>query len=348
VVRSSTCEAVLVDITLAAGSDAFIERSTVGVVTVRLSVRTTVWRSQIAQMASRIDGLVPVVKGNGYGFGRLRLAELAAELADTIAVGNVHELAGLPDGPDVVVLTPVGTEALTLPEVVANVEHHDPILTVGSLGHIASLADAGWGGRVTVKLASDMRRFGGDVDLVSDARESGLEVVGVSVHPPIAGSDEDHIRQVIELLPDIDPSLSVWVSHLSPQGYVSLPDSHRFRLRVGTALWHGDKSALHLSADVLDVRAVTGGTRAGYQQAAVPADGHLAVIGAGTANGVTPLADGRSPFHFAKTRVALHESPHMHVSMAFVPDGDQCPEVGDHVDVQRPLHLTTVDEYRWL
>ena len=201
-----------VDITLAAGSDAFIERSTVGVVTVRLSVRTTVWRSQIAQMASGIDGLVPVVKGNGYGFGRLRLAELAAELADTIAVGNVHELAGLPDGPDVVVLTPVGTEALTMPDVVAHVEHHDPILTVGSLGHIASLADAGWGGRVTVKLASDMRRFGGGVDLVSDARESGLEVVGVSVHPPIAGSDEDHVRQVIELLPDIDPSLSVWVA----------------------------------------------------------------------------------------------------------------------------------------
>ena len=66
--------------------------------TVRLSVRTTVWRSQIAQMASTIDGLVPVVKGNGYGFGRLRLAELAAELADTIAVGNVHELGGLLDG----------------------------------------------------------------------------------------------------------------------------------------------------------------------------------------------------------------------------------------------------------
>jgi alanine racemase len=299
-------------------------------------------------MASGIDGLVPVVKGNGYGFGRLRLAELAAELADTIAVGNVHELAGLPDGPDVVVLTPVGAEALTMPEVVTHVEHHDPILTVGSLDHIVSLADAGWRGRVTVKLASEMRRFGGDVDLVRDARERKLDVVGVSVHPPIAGNDDDHVRQVTDVLSSIDSSLTVWVSHLSPEGYASLPDSHRYRLRVGTALWHGDKSALHLSADVLDIRAVTEGTSAGYHQARVPVDGNLVVIGAGTANGVTLLADGRSPFHFAKSRVALHESPHMHVSMAFVPEGDPCPEVGDHVDVQRPLHMTAVDEYRWL
>ena len=311
-------------------------------------MRTAVWRSQIAQMASGIDGLVPVVKGNGYGFGRLRLAALAAELADTIAVGNVHELGGLPDGPDVVVLTPVGAEAFADPEVVALVELHDPILTVGSEDHIAAITDAGWRGLVTVKLASDMRRFGDGIELVDMASANGLEVVGVSVHPPIAGTDDDHVRQITDLLADVDPSITVWVSHLTPDRYAALPDSHRYRFRVGTALWHGDKSALHLSADVLDIRPVTAGTPAGYHQGQVPADGHLVVIGAGTANGVTPLADGRSPFHFAKTRVALHESPHMHVSMAFVPDGDPCPAIGDQVDVQRPLHMTTVDEYRWL
>lgn len=322
--------------------------STVGSVTVRLSVRTTVWRSQIARMAAGVDGLVPVVKGNGYGFGRLRLAELAAELADTIAVGSVHELDGLPSGPDVAVLTPVGAEAFASPEVVLLVEHHDPILTVGSLAHLATLADGGWHGRVVVKLASDMRRFGAGIELVDAVRESGLDVAGVSIHPPTAGSDDDHVRQVTDLLPDIDPSLIVWVSHLSPTGYALLPESHRYRLRVGTSLWHGDKSALHLSADVLDVRHITAGTPAGYHQAGVRNDGHLVVIGAGSANGIAPLADGRSPFHFDSTRLSLHEPPHMHVSMVFVPDGDPCPEVGDQVDVQRALHMTTVDEYRWL
>lgn len=299
-------------------------------------------------MASGIDGLVPVVKGNGYGFGRQRLAELAAELADTIAVGSVHELTGLPEGPDIAVLTPVGSDAFVAPAVVAEVGRHDPILTVGSLEHIDALTDAGWRGRATVKLASDMHRFGGGIDLVDTARQRGLEVVGVSIHPPIAGTDEDHARQITELLPGVDPSLTVWVSHLSPAGYAALPDSHHYRLRVGTALWHGDKTALHLTADVLDVRPVGAGDVAGYHQALVAGDGHLVVIGAGTANGVTPLADGRSPFHFAKRRMSLHESPHMHVSMAFVPDGDPCPAIGDDVDVQRPLHMTTVDEYRWL
>lgn len=318
------------------------------VVTVRLSVRTAVWRSQIAQMAAGVDGLVPVVKGNGYGIGRLRLAAMAAEFADTVAVGNIHELGGLGDSVDVVVLTPVGADAFAAPEIAESVAHHDPILTVGSTGQITALADREWGGRVIVKLGSDMRRFGGGIELIDNARTEGLEVVGVSVHPPRAGTDDDHVRQVTDLLSVIDPSLTVWVSHVTPEGYASLPDSHRYRLRVGTALWHGDKSSLHLTADVLEVRPIAAGETAGYHQAAMPADGHLVVIGAGTANGVSPLADGRSPFHFAKTRIALHEPPHMHVSMAFVPDGDPCPHVDDQIDVQRPLHMTTVDEYRWL
>ena len=76
------------------------------------------------------------------------------------------------------------------------------------------------------------------------------------------------------------------------------------------------------------------------------------IIGAGTANGVAMIDEGDrgslSPFHFAQTRLALHEPPHMHASMAFVPVGNALPSVGDHVDVQRPLHMTTVDEYRWL
>ena len=70
--------------------------ATVAHVTVRLSVRTSVWRSQIARTANQVEGLVPVVKGNGYGFGRLRLAEMAAEFCDTVAVGTIHELGGLP------------------------------------------------------------------------------------------------------------------------------------------------------------------------------------------------------------------------------------------------------------
>ena len=62
----------------------------------RLSIRTARWRAHVAQVAASTPGLVPVVKGNGYGFGREWLAGVAAEFADTIAVGTIHELEGLP------------------------------------------------------------------------------------------------------------------------------------------------------------------------------------------------------------------------------------------------------------
>lgn len=303
--------------------------------TVCLTVRTAIWRSQIAQVVNATEGLVPVVKGNGYGFGRLRLAEMAAEFCDTIAVGTIHELEGLPDALTAVVLTP------TLRAPAAT----DPVLTVGRIEHIEALDD--WSGRVIVKLPTDLRRYGGSTSLIEAARACGLDVVGVAVHPPIAGTDADRIDQILSAIVDVDPVVPVWVSHLGSKAYRSLPTDRSFRLRLGTSLWHGDKSALHLTADVLDVRAVSAGMTAGYHQGVVVSDGHLVMIGAGTANGVAPLLDGRSPFHFARTRLALHEGPHMHTSMAFVPSGEPLPAIGDEVDVQRPLHLTSVDEYRW-
>ncbi|MEM9038722.1 MAG: alanine racemase [Actinomycetota bacterium] len=110
--------------------------------TVRLTVRRASWRSRVARLAGEVDGLVPVVKGNGYGLGRAFLAGVAAEFADTVAVGTVHELDVLDAHPslDVVVLTP----ALAPPPT------NRPILTVGRPEHVDALAE--WGGRVVVKL----------------------------------------------------------------------------------------------------------------------------------------------------------------------------------------------------
>jgi alanine racemase len=304
-------------------------------VTIRLTVRTALWRSHVAAVVNDVDGLVPVIKGNGYGFGRLALAELAAEFTDTVAVGTVHELAGLPDELHTVVLTPT----LTPPESEA------PVLTIGNTDHLDRLA--GWNGRVIVKLVSSMHRYGGDASLVDRARDRGLEVVGVSIHPPLAGTAEQHRDEVIAALPPVDPSVPVWVSHLDPDTYATLPPSHAYRLRLGTWLWHGDKSFLQLRADVLDVRPVTAGTQAGYRQVSVPGDGHLVMIGAGSANGVAELPGGVSPFHHRRRRMTLLEPPHMHTSMAFVADDEPVPAVGEFVDVQRPLITTLVDEYDW-
>jgi alanine racemase len=304
-------------------------------VTVRLSVDRERWWNHVTDVAAAIDGLVPVVKGNGYGFGRAGLATVAMQLGPLLAVGTVHELEGLPAACTPIVLTP------TL-EAPASTE---PVLTVGSHEHVAALV--GWHGRVVVKLRSAMQRYGGGIELVAEAQAAGLRTVGVAIHPPLTGTEEQRRLEVERWLPDIDPSLDVWVSHLAPASYAALPPSHQYKMRVGSYLWHGDREALHLEANVLDVRRVTAGTPAGYRLVPVPADGTLVMIGAGSVNGVAELDGGRSPFHFARQRLALVEGPHMHTSMVFVPDGDACPQVGDWVDLQRPLIATAVDELRW-
>ncbi len=220
------------------------------------------------------------------------------------------------------------------------------MLTVGQRAHLECLD--GWDGRVLVKLESSMHRYGGGIELVDVARERGLDVIGVSIHLPLAGSPAEHADEIRTTIAEVDADLPVWLSHLDPATYDSLPATHTYRLRLGTSLWHGDKSTLQLHADVLDVRAIRAGEHAGYHQGPVGDDGHLVMIGAGTASGVTALPDGRSPFHFERRRLRLHEAPHMHTSMAFVPAGDPVPDIGERVDVQRPLTMTTVDTVDWI
>ncbi|MBU2073311.1 MAG: alanine racemase, partial [Actinobacteria bacterium] len=66
-----------------------------------LSVDGERWRTHLRGTAERFPGLVPVAKGNGYGFTLGRLArrtqwlhdqELAPTTADTLAVGTYTEL----------------------------------------------------------------------------------------------------------------------------------------------------------------------------------------------------------------------------------------------------------------
>jgi alanine racemase len=234
-----------------------------------------------------------------------------------------------------------------------------PIVTVGDAAHVSALE--GWSGDVLVKLASSMRRFGvtpRELDeLERKVRAAGLSVAGHSIHLPLAGDDGDRLAEVdqwVDVLArrtrSAGAEAALWVSHHGPDAHAELRSrwrQWRFPMRIGTALWHGDKAALRLSADVLDVHTVAGGSVGGYRGTRVVRDGTLVVIGAGTAHGVTVLDDGRSPFHFQRRRLALLESPHMHTSMAFVPTGEPCPVIGDTVDVQRPLISVNVDEVIW-
>ena len=88
--------------------------------TLRLSVDADAWRSHVAAAAKALtigtradtanegNALLPVVKGNGYGFGRGVLMSHTATLSRNVAVGTVHELHDVPANLRPFVLTPLG------------------------------------------------------------------------------------------------------------------------------------------------------------------------------------------------------------------------------------------------
>ena len=306
--------------------------------TVSLTVDRTRWSAHLHHTLEQIRAVatpVPVVKGNGYGFGRHALAKIAAEESTTICVGTIHELDGLPDSLTPVVLTPT----LVGPTPSA-------ILTVSNEAHIRPLV--GSAQRIIIKLASSMHRYGGPSSLVQHALDGGLDVAGVAIHLPLIATDDERVAEVTALLDPIPTSIPAWLSHIDPSLIESLPDSRTYLLRAGTTLWHGDRGALHLSTDVIDLRPIRAGEHAGYQQTDVIEDGHLVMVGAGSAHGVHPLADGRSPFHFNRQRIDMFEPPHMHTTMLFIPQHTAPPAIGDTIDLQRPLTQTIVDEVIWV
>jgi alanine racemase len=307
--------------------------------TLRLYVDRAAWETNARAVADAYEDVIAVVKGNGYGFGLGRLAEAAVGLGlGHVAVGTVHELAALPPLDEApLVLTPVMD---------ADGVSGDAVFTVGSLAHVSVLARSGARPPVAVKLVSAMHRYGvapSDLDTVLDAAErAGLDVRQFAVHLPLT-SDVNDVERWLGKLPGDIP---LTVSHLDAGAVAGLRSRHPGRpivVRLGTALWHGDKSFLALRAEVVETRPVRAGDRAGYRLVEVPGDGVLVMVGAGTAHGVHPLADGRSPFHFARRRLALVEPPHMHTAMAFVPAGDPVPQLGEEVDVQQPLTFVSVD-----
>ena len=316
--------------------------------TLRLTVQRDAWSTAVRTTAAALGDMVPVVKGNGYGFGARTLMQHALLLADTIAVGTIHESRTVPTSHAPMVLTPVGNDIGSL------TVHPRAILTVGSTNHVATLQRLGFAGRVVIKLRSSMNRYGADHDELAAVRraadDAGLETMGWSLHPPLADGDHDHAAEATAWLSRLDDALPLWVSHLGAASLAELRAAHpgrRIVARGGTGLWLGDKSHLRLSAEVLEVRRHSGGT-AGYRPREVSADASLVMVGAGSSHGVSELAGGLSPFHFGNRRMALLEPPHMHTSMLVVDSGSPCPAYGDSVDVQQPMTRVTPDVIDWM
>ena len=339
------------------------------------------WRAHLRAVAEAQPGLVPVAKGNGYGFGIGRLARKAEWLGcDTLAVGTYSELPEVASRfpGDLLVLTPWRPfgAALEVPDAL----HRRVVHTVSRLEDVAALQEQRPGARFVLELVTSMLRHGlsarelREAAAVLDAGSLRRGLAGVALHLPLASGS--HLAEVHRLVDDVVAAgladgrrTAIWVSHLTDDELARLRITHAdfdIRPRVGTQLWLGDRSALEVTATVLDVHPVERGDLFGYRGRSVPKSGHIVVVSGGTAHGIglaaptggssmkaraATLARGgldavgfvRSPFTIDGKQRLFAEPPHMQASMLFLPSGAHVPAVGDQVGVRVRFTATTFD-----
>ena len=330
--------------------------------TVSLVVDAQRWRRHQAAVRARAPGLVPVAKGNGYGFGiELLASESGALGVDTLAVGTYPEVPAASGFPgSVLVLSP------WRPFVQAPTEDRRVVHTVSRLGDLAAVAAMPDRPRVVVELLTSMHRHGIPSGQLAAAGPmlDGVTFEGWSVHLPMAGDNIPEASALARRALEVAPG-PVWVSHVPAEHLNEV--SSDVRLRVGTSLWLGDPGAVDVRATVLDVHRLDGSDTFGYRQRTLRRGGTLLVVSGGTAHGIalsapTPAttlrqrgvaaADGglqalgraRSPFLVDGRQTWFAEPPHMQCSMIVSPSGAPVPGVGDQLTV-RVRHTTTlVDE----
>ena len=349
------------------------------------------WRAHLRDVHERHPGMVPVAKGNGYGFGLHRLARKAQWLGvDTLAVGTYEELAAVEQRYDgsLLVLTP--WRPWNRPALTGDPARDGRIVhTVGRLEDLTDLvavgAEEGIRPRVVLERMTSMMRHGftarGLRQAAGVAAKAGVTVEGVALHLPLAQTS--HLKEVERLLNDVvsaglanlgqgedDRAPTIWVSHLTETELATLamryPDL-RFRPRIGTALWLGDRASLQVRATVLDTHSVDRGDTYGYRGRSAPRTGTILVVSGGTAHGIgleAPTGDAsiraragsiarggldaagfvRSPYTVGGKQRLFAEPPHMQASMLFLPAGSAVPAVGDEIDVRVRFTATDFDD----
>jgi alanine racemase len=327
-------------------------------------------------VAGATPGLVPVAKGNGYGYGLARLAFEADSLGvDTLAVGTADEVAAVRDvfDGDIVILTPLRHD-----DEAASRIAQDPrvVSTVSRLDDLKAISQLDPPPRVLVEVLTSMRRHGISTDDLHRVGPllDGVRFEGWTIHLPLLADGryaeaERLARAALAVTPG-----TLWLSHLPPEEAVALArqlggagsDPVPMRLRVGTRLWLGAESTRQTTATVLDVHKVNRGERAGYRQRLSPADGWIVVVAGGTSHGIgleaptaattlrqraIAVATGSleaaglalSPYTIAGKKRWFLEPPHMQSSLVFLPRKETPPAIGDEVPVELRLTTVTVD-----
>lgn len=336
-----------------------------------LYVDTPAWQEHLRAEVARDPGLVPVAKGNGYGFTVPLLTRTAAGLGvGRIAVGTVGDAAAalrMFPGDVIVLETPAETEPL-----LADGDRR-VLYTAASVQGAAGLARH----RLIVECRSSLLRQGiteSDLAALWHATDGGRAIEAFSLHLPIdrpPGTDPavETARWVSALAAAGYQVRTMYVSHLEAAELTALAAAFPgtdFRQRVGTRLWLGRRSAFRAAATVLQVLPVRRGERLGYRQYRSARDGWLVMVAGGTAHGVGLEAPGaprgllpraralarsglaamnrvRSPFTWDGRKQWFAEPPHMLVSMLLLPRDTEPPKPGMELGAELRYTATLFD-----
>jgi alanine racemase len=289
--------------------------------------------------------LVPVVKGNGYGFTREILVAEANTLGlGRIAIGTVWELAeALAKFPgEIVVLEPFNVAdelALAQWKLLLKNNAARVIVTLSNL-NFSQAAEAG-AARIYLEGGTSLHRFGiskSDFSKINQSQLSNLSIVGLSLHLPIVDSQKptgaiaevstavdsnklsgkvleiwNWIISYQEVATALDLGMHLTLSHISAKDVAALNAmcssynySINFDLRLGTSLWLGAPDALVVRGTILAIHDVSKSPQVGYQQVATSGHNRLIIVSGGTSHGVA-LAAPTPKSSFRKRGIAVAE-----------------------------------------
>lgn len=272
--------------------------------------------SVIAQYQDAGAEVLPVIKGNGYGFGRSLLAHEVTKLSlEQVCIGTIWEAQEVLENfnGQVVVLEPISsTDTLASTHWTSLLEEHsDRLIAVVSTTELDVAQKIGVK-KVWVEALTSMNRFGlapHQIAEVLKKLDQDISVVGFSLHLPIVAptinkltkfetsgvnTSSNKVREIvgwISWFSDIAESarepIPISVSHLSATELAQIkrerPDV-RIQIRLGTSLWLGNSNALSVTGTVLAVHEIADNEKAGYQQNS--GGRKLVVVSGGTAHGV--------------------------------------------------------------
>lgn len=276
--------------------------------------------SVVAQYQDAGAQVLPVIKGNGYGFGRVTLADEVTRLnLDQVCVGTIWEAGEVLENfyGQVVVLEPLNsTDALAT-------DHWTTLLTefADRLVAVVSATDTHWIQKIGVKqiwveALTSMNRFGLAPHQIAQALKNldqQISVVGFSMHLPIVqpavskltkfetakvNSSSNKVREIVgwiswlsEIVETSNEPITVSTSHLIAAEVAQIirecPEA-KLQIRLGTSLWLGAPNALSVTGTVLEVHEIAASDKAGYQQNS--GGRKIAVVSGGTAHGVALAA----------------------------------------------------------